>query len=348
LIRKQTAGFSGYSDEVIPRREVIVELGAFSISLAVQDISAAIRFSSISMFSKALATGFVLAFVQCLQAQAADDQPPRPFPENHGKVDAKLFLGSGTGQPLIVGFGGAEGGNLFASDFAKPSVDGYVAKGYAFLAIGYFGAPGAPRELDRVALEGVYKAIADAAGNPKVNGQCIGVIGGSKGGELVLLLASHYPEIKAVVGLVPGHAVFMGHTNTLDTPSFSLNGKPLPFVPVPDSAIPFFLEPNRNLRRAFEEMIKDKAGVEKASIAVERINGPILLISARRDELWPSMEMSEAIGQRLARLEFPFRFEHVVIDGQHNDVYAYPQLSEEFFNVNLLQQSATGCARPRK
>lgn len=280
-------------------------------------------------------------------ANASEAQPPRPLPENHGRVDAKLFLGSGPNQPLIVGFGGAEGGNLFASGFAKPAVEAYVAKGYAFLAIGYFNAPGAPRELDRIALEGVHQAIQDAARNPRVNSNCIAAIGGSKGGELALLLASHYPDIKAVVGLVPGNAVFMAHTNTADTASFSMNGQSLPFVPVPESAVPFFYPPDRNLRRAFEEMIKDTSAVEKAAIAVERINGPILLVSARSDELWPSTEMSEAIGQRLEKHKFPFKFEHVVIDGSHNDVYGHPGLSEEFFRVNLLQESQTGCPRKR-
>ena len=223
-----------------------------------------------------------------------------------------------------------------------------MAKGYAVLAIGYFGAPGAPKEVDRIALEGVHKAIEDAASNPKVNGKCIAVLGGSKGGELALLLASYYPDIKAVIGLVPGNAVFVAHTSTGDTASFSLNGRQLPFVPIPQSAVPFLLPPNRNLRLAFDEMVKDKAAVEKAAIAVERINGPILLVSARHDEIWPSMEMSNAIGERLAKHGFPFKFEHVVIDGSHNDVYTHPDLSEKFLDANLLQESATGCARPRK
>jgi dienelactone hydrolase len=290
----------------------------------------------------------VIALGIAQQTQAADAENARALPENHGHVNTKLFLGSGTGQPLIVGFGGAEGGNLFASDFAKPAVEGYVAKGYAFLAVGYFGAPGTPKEVDRIALEGVHDAIETAARNRQVNGKCIAVLGGSKGGELALLLASYYPYIKAVVGLVPGFAVFAAHTSTMDTPSFSLNGKPLPFVPVPASAAPFFFPPNRNLRLAWEEMLKDKVAVAKASIAVERINGPILLVSARRDEFWPSTEMSEAIDQRLAEHKFPFKFEHVAIDGKHEDVYAHPDLAENFLSANLLQESAAGCPRLRK
>ena len=297
-------------------------------------------------FKKTLAFGLVVT-VCSTTVRAADVQPPRPLPENHGNVDAKLFLGRGNNQPLVVGFGGGEGGNLFASDFAKTAVDGYVSSGYAFLAIGYFNAPGAPKELDRIALEGVHKAIQVAANNPKVNGRCIAVMGGSKGGELALLLASYYPDIKAAIGLVPGNAVFMALTSTADTSSFSLNGESLPFVPVSESAVPFFSDPNRHWRRAWEEMLKDTAAVEKAAIAVERINGPILLVSARRDEMWPSMEMSEDIARRLAKHNFPFKFEHVVIDGSHNDVYAHPALSENFLRTHLLEQSDAGCERPR-
>ncbi len=292
-----------------------------------------------------MAVGLVTALMSfCPPAQPAET-PARPLPENHGRVDAKLTLGTGKNQPLIVGFGGAEGGNLFDSDFAKPAVAAYVAKGYAFLAVGYFGAPGAPKELDRIALEGVHQAIETAVRNPLINGKCIAVMGGSKGGELALLLASYYPDIKAVIGLVPGNAVFMAHTSTADTSGFSLNGEQLPFVPIPESAVPFLVGPGRNLRLAFDEMVKDKVAVEKAAIAVERINGPILLVSAKRDELWPSMEMSEAVVQRLARNKFPFKYEHVVIDGSHNEAYDHPDLAEKFLQANLLQESAAGCPR---
>jgi len=279
---------------------------------------------------------------------AADVPGMENLPENHGHVDAKLFVGEGQNQPLIVGFGGSEGGNLFASSSVKPAVDGFLAQGYAFLAVGYFNAPGTPKELDRIAVEAVHDAIAEAARNPKVNGACIALLGGSKGAELALLLASYYPDIKAVVGLVPGLAVFVAHTSTGDTPSFSLNGKPLPFVPVPESAVQFLLPPNRNLRLAWEEMLKDKPAVEKASIAVERINGPILLISAKRDEYWPSTEMSEQIGQRLKKNSFPFKFEHVATAGNHGEAYGYPQLTDDFLKANLLQESAAGCPRQRK
>ncbi len=33
------------------------------------------------------------------------------LPENYGKIESRLYLGEGENQPLIVGLGGAEGGN---------------------------------------------------------------------------------------------------------------------------------------------------------------------------------------------------------------------------------------------
>lgn len=37
------------------------------------------------------------------------------LPARYGKVATELFLGGGDGQPLLVGLGGAEGGNAWAS-----------------------------------------------------------------------------------------------------------------------------------------------------------------------------------------------------------------------------------------
>jgi hypothetical protein len=122
-------------------------------------------------------------------------------------------------------------------------------------------------------------------------------------------LASRYPAIEAVVGVVPGHAVFPAHTIAMNTSSFSSNGEALAFVPVPWSAVPALIK--RDLRGAWEEMLEDREAVEKAAIPVEQINGPIFLLSATRDEFWPSTEMSESMIQRLKEHSFPYRYEHV-------------------------------------
>lgn len=259
-----------------------------------------------------LATGVVLLIM--LPGWMYDTES---LPERHGQVDTKLFLGKGASQPLLVGFGGSEGGNAWASDRWQAQRQRFLDQGYAFMAVGYFGMPGTPKHLDRIALDAIHRAIRRAGANPRIDGRCVVLLGGSKGAELALALASHYPDIRGVIGLVPGHAVFAGLTPALTTSSFSLGGKPLPFVPVPWSATPGLLAGDH--RAAFDAMLTDRAAVDRAAIAVERINGPILLLSATRDEMWDSTRMSDAIVARLAQKRFAFPYRHIAVEGGHNE-----------------------------
>lgn len=265
------------------------------------------------------------------------------LPERHGQVNAQLFLGAGENQPLIVGLGGAEGGNAWASDYWKKQRTSYLENGYAFLAIGYFGMPDTPENLDRIALEGIREAIADAANNPKVDADCIAVMGGSKGGELALTLASRYAEIKAVVGIVAANAVFAGLTDAMTTSSFTHERQQIPFVPVPWSATPALL--TGNLRGAFETMLEDRAAWQAAEIPVERVNGPIFLISATQDEFWPSSEMSDRIVERLQGNRFAFHYEHVAIDGDHAEPLNHFDKIDRFLDTHFKADQITGCAR---
>lgn len=239
------------------------------------------------------------------------------LPARHGQVDVELFARDGGKRPLIVGLGGGEGGNAWASTAWQKQRERFIDQGYALLALGYFGTPNSPEHLDRIALDGVHAAITQAAQDPRVDGRCIAVIGGSRGAELALLLASHYPDIKAVVAIVPGSAVFPALTDAMTTPGFSLHGKPLPFVPMTWSATPHLL--TGNLRAAFETMMGDTAAMQHAAIPVEKINGPVLLVSATQDEMWPSKEMADAMMQRFKTRGFAHLSEHLVVQGGHSE-----------------------------
>ena len=240
------------------------------------------------------------------------------LPENYSNVESRLYLGKGENQPLIVGLGGSEGGNAWDSDRWKKTRDRFIDQGYAFLALVYFGSKGIPDQLDRISLEAVHKAIVEVASNPKINHNRIAIIGGSKGAELALLLASYYDDITCVVALVPCHAVFPALTMSASTSSWMHRGEEVPFVPMPWKAVPSAIK--RDLRLAFEIMLEDKDAVEKALIKVEDINGPILLISAKKDEMWPSTEMSELVIARLKTKNFQHPYQHIAIEGGHIDV----------------------------
>jgi len=234
---------------------------------------------------------------------------------NTPNVDSILFVGDGKKQPLVVGLGGSEGGNAWASDYWKKTRDQFIKRGYAFLAIGYFGAEGTPKNLDRISIEEVYRAIQTATKNPKVRKNRIAIVGGSRGADLALLLASYYDEIDCVVGLVASHAVFPAHTEKLSTSSWTFGGTELPFVPVSEEAIPAMIA--RDIRSAFEIMLKNKEAEAKSLIRVERINGPVLLISATRDEIAPTTPMANKIIERLQNANFKYCYRHYAIEGKH-------------------------------
>lgn len=255
------------------------------------------------------------------------------LPERHGQVDATLYARDGTRQPLIVGLGGSEGGNAWAGDLWKRQRERFLDQGYAMLALGYFGTPTTPEHLDRISVDAVHAAIIEASKDPRVDGQCIAVIGGSRGAELALLLASSYPDIDAVVAIVPGSAVFPALTEAMVTPGFSLHDKPLPFVPMPWRATPQLLI--GDLRGVFETMMEDAKAMQRSAIPVETINGPVMFVSASRDEMWPSREMADAMMRRLDERGFAHVHEHLVVAGGHREpLDEFPRM-EAFLDQHL-------------
>ena len=63
--------------------------------------------------------------------------------------------------------------------------------------------------------------------------------------------------------------------------------------------------------KLYEDALPNLPQHAEAAIPVERINGPILLISGRADALWPSTAMSEAMVARLRARNFRHRVNHV-------------------------------------
>lgn len=263
------------------------------------------------------------------------------LPERYGEVNTKLFLSDESKQPLVVGLGGAEGGNSWAGPHGEKQRKLLEKNGYAFLSIAYFGTEDTPEKLDRIAIEGVHKAVIEASQNPRINENCIAVMGVSRGGELALLLGSYYNEYKSVIGIVPGSSVFAAITESMTTSGFSHNGEPLPFVPVPWSATPALL--SGNLRGAFENMMKNTQAMQTSAIRVENISGPVLLISGTQDEQWPSMEMSEAMISRLKDKDFPHSNLHIPLEGGHNE--HHDNFDKVIMFLNREFRTQPGCVR---
>ena len=226
--------------------------------------------------------------------------------------------------PGVIILGGSEGG-LF-----EPRARAFASNGFATLTLAYFGYPNLPDELVEIPLEYFDRAIAWMKAQPKVNAERLGLVGGSKGGELALLVASRSRDVRAVVALTPAAHMWEGHTMRFFSPdyqpvsSWSLGGRPLPYIPFkvsPEekavyqkgelaSFVPFFRD---GLAQA------DPAMIENATIPVERIQAAILLVSGTDDQIWPAGEFCAAIMARLKKAGFPFEVKHVSIEkGGHS------------------------------
>lgn len=218
-------------------------------------------------------------------------------------IVAQFIRPEGPGPfPAILILGGSEGGTRGVRAMAAP----FAAQGYAVLALSYFRADGLPPALDQIPLETFDRGLAWLAAQPSVDARRIGVFGISKGAEAALLVASRHAEIRAVAAGSPSHVVWQGLSQDFARrSSWSAGGAPLPFLPYEASR--GFV----SIFKLYEDALPNLAQISGAAIPVERINGPILLISGRADALWPSTAMAEAMVTRLRAHNYRHRVEHV-------------------------------------
>ena len=248
---------------------------------------------------------------------------------NHGKMDTHLYLSDSVKQPLIVGFGGGSGGNDWERNYLKSKRDSIRALGYAVLAIGYFNTEGAPSSLDRISLNAIADTILNIARRtPQIDTTRIILMGASKGGELVLNLASRYACFKGVIALSTSHVSFPAITLSANTSSWMYNNEEVVYVPAPFKTIWPALK--GDLGEAFSMMLEDTNAVTQAEIEVEKINGQILILSADQDDQWPATRMSRRLVERLTQKNFKHPFKHIVLKGGHieplnhfNHVYTF-------------------------
>lgn len=219
----------------------------------------------------------------------------------------------------VIVLGGSEGGLGGSRSLARRlSTEGFNA-----IAVSYFGEPGQSPVLNEIPIEPVAAARAWLAQRPEAAGP-IAIVGVSKGAELALLVASRTPEITAVAVGAPSNVVWQGIDLTGGTTgsSWTAGGEPLTFTPY---------DLSKGFRGVFElyNGALDTAP-EGAEIPVERINGPVLMLSGQADTLWPSAEMANRVEQRL-RVQ---GFVHPVIN------IAYPEAGHAVFGPPIADPTS--------
>ena len=253
--------------------------------------------------------------------------------KQNGRVEAKLYLGESKNQPLIVAFGGGGGGNDWSRNYMKGKRDSLNEKGYAVLAIGYFNSNGTPKHLDRISLNAISDTIMSIAKNSNIDESKIALIGSSKGGELVLNLASRFKHFNAVIAMSTSNVTFPAITWSGNTSSWTYNNKEVSYVPAPLKTITPALK--GDLYTAFSMMLEDEESVKNAEIEVENIKAAILLISGENDEQWPSTAMSNRIMERLENHNYKYYKKHIVLNGGHIEPLNQFNLVYDFLEKKL-------------
>jgi uncharacterized protein len=212
-------------------------------------------------------------------------------------------------HPALIAFGGSAGG-LGPSAVWAPAL---AERGYAVLAIAYFGAPGLPADLDRIDVDVVARAAQWLRAQPNISDSHFGVMGASRGSELALLAGIHIHAIGPIVALAPsGISWFaLNAHGPLNSPSWIVDGAPVPY-PWPRSG---FSAPTGNgpiaLRPMFEQLLTDRHAIRRAELPIEECRRPILLVSGDDDQMWPSTTFAELILERLARTAAAVTCEHL-------------------------------------
>jgi len=250
---------------------------------------------------KVLAIALVLVFAASHDAQAQDVQ--RVDVREAGLVGHFYAASGASGRTGVLMLGGSEGGypdEAAARDLARA--------GYPVLALAYFRDRGGdPPELEqkqlrKVPLEYIFKALDWLEARPEVRADRIALMGESRGAELALMIGSLRPDVAGVIAYSP-QELRWGAVGGGDA-AWTLHGTPLPYAEgVYNRATPM---------SQFTDILDGPADVHNAAaIEVEHVHGPVLLISSRADALSPSARMANDIEARLRANGFLYRVENV-------------------------------------
>ncbi len=194
-----------------------------------------------------------------------------------------------------------------------------ASHGIPVLSAATFAWPGRPELMQNIDL--AYFEQAALWMRQHFGVERMAVQGGSRGGELTLVLASYRPDLFCGgVAMVPFHNVVAGFDhlrNVHEKPSWVLDGRPLPYADVrvtldgPDA-----VRTPDGIAVA-PDYLRDAATDEadaRCGIPVERCSGRLLLLSGREDAMWPSAYGGDRVVDRLRRHGLAHRAEHLAFE----------------------------------
>lgn len=221
-------------------------------------------------------------------------------------------------KKVLIFLGGSSGNYELTKDVAKV----FCSQGLTVFPMAYVNKEGLKTDFSLIPIDMIESAakMLHEKGYKKV-----GLWGISKGAELVLTAASLLPElINAVVAVSPINTVCQAFEREkgnryLPGSSWSYKGEPLPYTPYKNKRFPktgiiinSIKKRDLTLYDLYLPVVENPD--ENAVIKVEKINGPILLISSKMDNLFTSEIASKMIMDRLKEYKFPYPYKHLSYD----------------------------------
>ena len=261
------------------------------------------------------------------------------IPVRDEELRGTLFLPPGEErQPAVIVIGGS-GGGLQEGHAAL-----FASRGIAALALAYFAFEDLPRYLIDIPVEYFETAIRWMLTHERVDPSRLVLVGKSRGAELALQLGSMFQEVRGVIGYVPSHVIWSGIGNAGRGEAFAwtYDGAGLPFVGnamSPEQATEIFSQERIPLTPMFLINLKNEAGYQDAMIPVERINGPVLLLSGSDDQMWPSSLMGERVIERLKTHGHPYFHQHIAYpNAGHMILMPYLQTTRNYSQHPVTKQ----------
>lgn len=238
--------------------------------------------------------------------------------QKRDSIIANLYIPKSTNKiPAIIFLGGSGGG--FRSERASL----YASEGFAVLDLKYFRYNTLPDGIIEIPLEYVEKAHKWLSQQPEIDKGKIGIIGRSRGSELAMLYASKFDNLKFVIAQAPSNVVWFGWEDNKS--SWTFQNKPFPYAEYTDEdseRIQLELKEKGLQYRdgpKFLSAFENKDLINKALIPVEDIKCPILFISGKDDQVWPSSMMADMMVERLQEKRFGYEFMHLTYENAgHN------------------------------
>ncbi|GAB2567900.1 acyl-CoA thioesterase/bile acid-CoA:amino acid N-acyltransferase family protein [Gracilibacillus alcaliphilus] len=222
-------------------------------------------------------------------------------------IGTLFYPENGDSLPAVVIIGGSD------AEVHESSAALVASEGYVVLALAYFGRKGLPKGIVEIPLEYIDHAFQYLMNLRQVDQKRLGIIGFSRGSELALLYASHFPNIKSVIAVAPSAIIFSGLVNMqpVEKSAWAYKNVPLPYFRAQrtkQDTFSFFKhwilgKPYSGLD-VMNRIIQDEQQLEETAIPIENIKTPMMFFAGEDDHIQPAVFFTKRIESLLQNHEY--------------------------------------------